>query len=178
MIYCPEKINDVQFATNRTLDDTMYNDTPKKSGKVKKQHSFTSSDKKTKFTNKIQDSTSSKVRLKSANQYTPMSLPSSQDPKSKPKFAFELNLDEKSQKSGKLKQMFGGKSEGKKEKTFLGSPKLHRAIFKKHSSGSDLSWPVGTPTSQVGKIAFFYLFIEQHTGNSHYVKKYSKVIIH
>lgn len=145
MIYCPETINDVQFAQNRTLDDIMYHDIPKKNNKIKKQHSFSSADKKTKsnsllYSGKVQDSSSSKVKLKSAVQYTPMSLPLSQDPKSKPKFAFELNLDEKSQKSGKLKQMFG-KSDSKKEKTFLGSPKLHRAIFRKHNSGSDLSWP-------------------------------------
>ncbi|KAG5898199.1 hypothetical protein JTB14_005579 [Gonioctena quinquepunctata] len=146
MIYCPETVNDVQFAMNRTLDDTMYHDTPKKGGKMKKQHSFSSADKKSKYTSKSSDS-STKVKLKSAVQYTPMLLPSSQDPKSKPKFAFELNLDEKSQKGGKLKQIFGGKSDSKKEKTFLGSPKLHRAIFKKHGSGSDLSWPSSTSST-------------------------------
>ncbi|XP_050502012.1 uncharacterized protein LOC114337798 isoform X1 [Diabrotica virgifera virgifera] len=149
MIYCPETVNDVQFAMNRALDDTMYNDAPKKGSKIKKQHSFSSTDKKTKFSNKVQDSSSTKVKLKSAIQYTPMSLPSSQDPKSKPKFAFELNLDEKSQRGGKIKNIFGGKSEGKKEKTFLGSPKLHRAIFKKHSSGSDISWPSGSSSQHL-----------------------------
>ncbi|XP_056638089.1 uncharacterized protein LOC130446068 isoform X1 [Diorhabda sublineata] len=148
MIYCPETVNDVQFATNRALDDTMYNDNPKKVSKIKKQHSFTSTEKKSKFGSKVQDSSSTMIKLKSAIQYTPMSLPSGQDPKSKPKFAFELNLDEKSQKTGKLKQMFGAKSESKKEKTFLGSPKLHRAIFKKNSSGSDISWPSGSSSSK------------------------------
>ncbi|XP_023021826.2 connector enhancer of ksr [Leptinotarsa decemlineata] len=148
MIYCPETVNDVQFAMNRALDDTMYHDTPKKGHKIKKQHSFSAADKKSKYTNKVHDAASTKVKLKSAVQYTPMLLPSSQDPNSKPKFAFELNLDEKSQKGGKLKQMFGGgKSESKKEKTFLGSPKLHRAIFKKHNSGSDLSWPSSATSS-------------------------------
>ncbi|KAJ8920841.1 hypothetical protein NQ315_015633 [Exocentrus adspersus] len=151
MIYCPETTNDVQFAQNRTLDDIMYHDTSKKSVKIKKQHSFSSADKKSKsnsllYSAKVQDSASSKIKLKSATQYTPMSLPLSHDPKSKPKFAFELNLDEKSQKSGKLKQMFG-KSDSKKEKTFLGSPKLHRAIFRKHNSGSDLSWPSNSAQS-------------------------------
>ncbi|KAJ8952102.1 hypothetical protein NQ314_007595 [Rhamnusium bicolor] len=157
MIYCPQTINDVQFAQNRTLDDTMYHDTPKKINKIKKQHSFSSADKKSKsnslmYSGRVQDSSSSKVKLKSAIQYTPMSLPLSQDPKSKPKFAFELNLDEKSQKSGKLKQMFG-KSDNKKEKTFLGSPKLHRAIFRKHNSGSDISWPSSTSSSQAVSIS-------------------------
>ncbi|CAG9825671.1 unnamed protein product [Phaedon cochleariae] len=149
-------VNDVQFATNRTLDDKMYQDTPKKAAKIKKQHSFSSGDKKSKFTSKVHDSGSSKVKLKSATQYTPMLLPTNQDPKSRPKFAFELNLDEKTQKGGKLKQMFGGggRSEGgKKEKTFLGSPKLHRAIFQKHGSGSDLSWP--SSGSSFSQASFF-----------------------
>lgn len=129
----------------------MYCDTPKKNSKIKKQRSFSSADKKS---TKVQDSSTSKVRLKSAIHYTPMSLPLSQDPKSKPKFAFELNLDEKKEKSGKLKQMFGSKSDGK-EKTFLGSPKLHRAIFRRQdSTGHDVSWPV-TPTTQVS-IFFSY----------------------
>ncbi|CAH1971610.1 unnamed protein product [Acanthoscelides obtectus] len=147
MIYCPETTNDVQYAMNRTLDDTMYHDAPKKGLSLKKQHSFTLADKKSK---KVHDSSTSKVKLKSAIQYTPVSLPLSQDPKSKPKFAFELNLDEKSQKGGKLKNMFGsGKSEAKKEKTFLGSPKLHRAIFRKHNSGPDTTWPTTASTTQV-----------------------------
>ncbi|KAJ8946682.1 hypothetical protein NQ318_019997 [Aromia moschata] len=145
-----------KFAQNRALDDIMYHGTPKKPHKIKKQHSFSSADKKSKsnpYSGKIQDSASSKVKLKSAIQYTPMSLPLTQDPKSKPKFAFELNLDEKSQRSGKLKQMFG-KSDGKKEKTFLGSPKLHRAIFRKHNSGSDLSWPASNLTQVSNSYGF------------------------
>nr|CAH7767588.1 unnamed protein product [Callosobruchus chinensis] len=147
MIYCPETINDVQYAMNRPLDDTMYHEATKKGHSLKKQHSFTLADKKSK---KVHDSSTSKVKLKSAIQYTPVSLPLSQDPKSKPKFAFELNLDEKSQKGGKLKNMFGGgKSEGKKEKTFLGSPKLHRAIFRKHNSGTDTAWSTTASTTQV-----------------------------
>lgn len=151
MIYCPETTTDIQFAQNRNLDDRMYKDTPKKSHKIKKQHSFNSSDKKSgksdagKYTNKVSDS--SKVKLKSAIQYTPMCLPLSQDEKSKPKLAFELNLDEKSSKGGKLKQIFSKQSEGKKEKTFLGSPKLHRTIFRKNNSSSDLNWP--STSSQV-----------------------------
>ncbi|KAJ3643908.1 hypothetical protein Zmor_026590 [Zophobas morio] len=145
MIYCPETTTDIQFAQNRNLDDRMYKDTPKKSHKIKKQHSFSSSDKKSakgdaaKYTNKVSDS--SKVKLKSALQYTPMCLPLSQDQKTKPKLAFELNLDERGSKGGKLKQIFGKQSEGKKEKTFLGSPKLHRTIFRKNNSGSEASFP-------------------------------------
>ncbi|EFA03078.1 uncharacterized protein cnk [Tribolium castaneum] len=147
MIYCPETTTDVQFAQNRNLDDRMYKETPKKGHKIKKQNSFNPSDKKTgksgpdsaKYTNKVSDS--SKVKLKSAIQYTPMCLPLSQDEKSKPKLAFELNLDEKSTKGGKFKQIFGKQSEGKKEKTFLGSPKLHRTIFRKNNSSSELNWP-------------------------------------
>lgn len=146
MIYCPETVNNVHYAHQRPLDDTMYCDTLRKNTKIKKQRSFSLADKKS---TKVQDSSTSKVKLKSAIHYTPMSLPLSQDPKSKPKFAFELNLDEKKEKSGKLKHMFGSKSEGKKEKTFLGSPKLHRAIFRRQDpTGHDVSWPV-TPTTQV-----------------------------
>lgn len=64
----------------------------------------------------------------------------SPDTKSTPKLAFELNLDEKHSKSGgKLTKIFSGKSD-KKEKTFLGSPKLHRAIFKKQHSTPDAGW--------------------------------------
>lgn len=80
-----------------------------------------------------------------------MSLPLSQDPKSRPKFAFELNLDEKSSKtSGKLKQIFGKQqNDQKKEKTFLGSPKLHRAIFKKSNASNplDSTWPLASQVS-------------------------------
>ncbi|XP_044267654.1 uncharacterized protein LOC123013286 [Tribolium madens] len=137
MIYCPETTTDVQFAQNRNL----YKETPKKSHKIKKQNSFNSSGK---YTNKVSDS--SKVKLKSAIQYTPMCLPLSQDDKSKPKLAFELNLDEKSNKGGKFKQIFGKQSEGKKEKTFLGSPKLHRTIFRKNNSSSELNWPSSSQT--------------------------------
>lgn len=162
MIYCPETVNDVHYAHQRPLDDTMYCDTtPKKNSKIKKQRSFSSADKKsTKSSSKVYDSSTSKVKLKSAVQYTPMSLPLSQDPKSKPKFAFELNLDEKKEKSGgKLKQMFGGKTEGKKEKTFLGSPKLHRAIFRRQDSVHDTSWPV-TPTTQVRLSLFNFSLLQ------------------
>ncbi|XP_060516788.1 uncharacterized protein LOC132696152 [Cylas formicarius] len=138
MIYCPETVNDVQFAQNRMLDDIMCNETPKKGSKVKRQRSIPSYDKKS--SNRIGDSSAGRVKLKSAVQYTPMSLPLSHDSKTKPKFAFELNLDEKQHsKGGKLKQMFGGKHE-KKEKTFLGSPKLHGVIFKKQPSGGDAGW--------------------------------------
>ncbi|CAH0556503.1 unnamed protein product [Brassicogethes aeneus] len=148
MIFCPETINDVQFAQNRSLDENMYYDTTKKHQKLKKQNSFSSTDKKSKiniikYGAKIGDSSTNK--LKSAIQYTPMSLPLSQDPKSKPKFAFELNLDDKTSKSGKFNKILGGKSDSKKEKTFFGSPKLHRAIFKKNDSKSEINWLSSSP---------------------------------
>ncbi|KAL3281327.1 hypothetical protein HHI36_004538 [Cryptolaemus montrouzieri] len=153
MIYCPETVTEtVQFAQNRSLGNV---DISKKS-KIKKQHSFSSSEKKFRAeksiffdspkSNKISDSSVTKIKLKSAMQYTPMALPLAQDPKSRPKFAFELNLDEKSSKSsGKLKQIFGKQqNDQKKEKTFLGSPKLHRAIFRKNNTALDSTWPVAT----------------------------------
>jgi hypothetical protein len=153
MIYCPETTTDIQFAQNRNLDDRMYKDTPKKSHKIKKQHSFTSADKKSvksivetvKYTNKVSDSSTGK--LKSVDQYTRMCLPLAQDQKNKPKLAFELNLDEKGTKGGKLKQIFGKQGEGKKEKTFLGSPKLHRTIFRKSNTGSEINWPSSSSQS-------------------------------
>lgn len=85
---------------------------------------------------KVGDSSISRVKLKSAMQYTPMSLPLHQDKKDTlhPKFAFELNLDEKSSKGGKFK-FFTKQTDAKKEKTFLGSPKLHRAMFHKGNTG-------------------------------------------
>lgn len=141
MIHCQETVNDVHFAQNRTLDDRMYQESPKKSSKLKKQHSFSKSSG-----NKVSDSSSSKIKLKSAIHYTPISLPLGQDTKSKPKFAFELNLDEKSTKSGKIKQMFGSKSESKKEKTFLGSPTLRKALFKSPSSGNEVNWATNVAT--------------------------------
>lgn len=181
MIYCPEITTDVQFAQNRHLDDRMYAmDTPKKSSiKIKKQRSFSSNDKKStvttknndnklidlaKYSNKVSDSCSSnnnnnKIKLKSAVQYTPMSLPLNQDQKSKPKLAFELNLDDKSSKGGKLKQMFSSskQNDAKKEKTFLGSPKLHRAIFRKqNSTGSEVSSRPSSST-QVRILLIYYL---------------------
>lgn len=68
-----------------------------------------------------------------------MSLPINQDNKTKmnTQFAFELNLDEKSSKGSKFK-LFSKQSDGKKEKTFLGSPKLHRVIF--HKSTDAETW--------------------------------------
>lgn len=149
MIHCQETVNDVHFAQNRILDDRMYQDTPKKMSKLKKQNSFSKTNKpdSIKHGNKVTDS--SKIKLKSAIHYTPMSLPLNQDAKSKPKFAFELNLDEKQAKSGKIKQIFGGgggKSDVKKEKTFLGSPKLRKAFFKSPQSGNEVNWATNMPT--------------------------------
>ncbi|XP_076269271.1 connector enhancer of ksr isoform X2 [Rhynchophorus ferrugineus] len=148
MICCSEIVNESQFAQNRMLDDSMVQGTPKKSGKIKRQTSFGSTEKKSSrslpgFTNRVGDS--SRAKLKPTTQYTPMPLPLlTSESKSTPKFAVELNLDEKHSKSGgKLSKIFSGKSE-KKDKTFLGSPKLHRAIFGKHHNGGESSW---TPSS-------------------------------
>lgn len=157
MVYCPQTLNDVHFAQNRMLDD-------KKSGKLVRQHSLTSADKKIvkssnygsstdrlwieslRKSDKVADKSSANVKLKSAVQYTPMSLPLTPDQKGKlnPKFAFELNLDEKVSKTGKFKSFFVKQTESKKEKTFLGSPKLHRAVFEKHGRGAEensIGWP-------------------------------------
>ncbi|XP_018336617.1 uncharacterized protein LOC108745062 isoform X2 [Agrilus planipennis] len=126
----------------------------KKFKKVVKQHSFNSDRKavtkpfasgdcREKFwidslrkTDKVCDKNSSKVKLKSAVQYTPMSLPLASDQRGKlnAKFAFELNLNEKGTKVGKSKGFFSKQADGKKEKTFLGSPKLHRAVFGKNKA--------------------------------------------
>lgn len=148
MVYCPETLNDVHFAKNRTLDGRS------KTGTIVRQHSLTSMDKKhakathtssnlseklwidsLKKSDKVADRSAVNVKLKSAVQYTPMCLPLAPDHKDKlnPTFAFELNLDEKVCKSGKFKNLFGKQTDSKKEKTFLGSPKLRRAIFEKHS---------------------------------------------
>jgi len=88
------------------------------------------------------------VRLKPTIQYTPVTLPITPENKSTPRFAFELNLDEKHSKSSgsKLTKIFSSKSD-KKEKTFLGSPKLHRAIFRKPHSEPVVSPPI--PLTQV-----------------------------
>lgn len=155
MIYCPQTTTDVQFAQNRSLDAKMYQDTGKKSSKLVKQRSLTAADRKNSYleslkrSDKVADKNSSKTKLKSAIQYTPMSLPVTGDDKGKfnPKFAFELNLDEKTNKAGKLKSFFSKQNDQKKEKTFLGSPKLHRAMFKKNT-GKDLQWP-GNANQQV-----------------------------
>lgn len=94
---------------------------------------------------RVADSKTARIKLKSAVQYTPMSLPISQDSKTKmnPKFAFELNLDEKSSKASRFK-LFSKQNEEKKEKTFLGSPKLHRVIFHKSSTDPD-TWKRDLP---------------------------------
>lgn len=76
-------------------------------------------------------------------------MPINTESKSIPRYTFELNLDEKQSKSGgKLTKIFSGKSE-KKEKTFLGSPKLHRALFRKQHSVPDSGW---RPTAQVSNM--------------------------
>lgn len=165
LIYCPQKVNDVQFAQNRALDgQKKYTDHSKKSSKLTRQHSLNSSDKKDKIFNrgespekfwldslrrndKVSDKTNSKVKLKSVTQYAPMCLPLTPDQKGKmnPKFAFELNLDEKSSKSGKLlKSFFGKQSDEKREKTLLGSPRLHRALFRKHNN-QESDWTSEAP---------------------------------
>lgn len=173
LIYCPQKVNDVQFAQNRTLDGQFAQNRTldgqkkhEKKSKLTRQHSLNSSDKKDKIFNrgdspekfwldslrrsdKVSDKSSSKVKLKSATQYTPMSLPLTPDSKGKlnPKFAFELNLDEKSGKSGLFKRGFFTKQTGadeKKEKTLLGSPRLHRALFRKHNT-PEADWTSEAP---------------------------------
>lgn len=159
MIYCPETTPDVQFAQNRSLDSRMYHDTPKKINKIVRQHSLNSADRKRiteersyldsfKRSDKVGDKNVSKVKLKSAIQYTPITLPLSPDERGKfnPKFAFELNLDEKANKGGKLKSFFSSKQgDAKKEKSFLGSPKLHRAIFRKNNASSESEWSSHSP---------------------------------
>lgn len=161
MVFCPQTSSSVQFAQNRSLDG-------KKASRICRQHSLTSADKKKVFnhgdstekfwldslrkSDRVADKSSSKVKLKSAVQYTPMSLPLTPDQKGKlnPKFAFELNLDEKVSKSGKFKSFFGKQGDAKKEKTLLGSPKLHRAVFEKHGRVEEPSGlPWHPPTTQV-----------------------------
>lgn len=174
MIYCPQKVNDVQFAQNRTLDpqnQKKYPELSKKASKLMRQHSLNSADKKDssskiftrgdspeKFwldslrrSDKIFDKNTARVKLKSATQYTPMCLPLTPDQKGKlnPKFAFELNLDEKSSSKssgGKFKHFFGShkSSDEKKEKTLLGSPRLHRALFRKNPPDSS-DWSSEAP---------------------------------
>lgn len=61
MIYCPETVNEIQFAQNRVLDDAMSSDTAKKSCKMKRQPSFGLSEKQSSkslpgFTSKVGDS--------------------------------------------------------------------------------------------------------------------------
>lgn len=147
MIHCPETTtNEVQFAQNRHLGDVAVTTTPtttQKRKKIKKQHSLSSSDNKKKQYldkySKVGDS-SDHVKLKSVGQYTPMVHPLGTEGRAK--LAFELNMDERV-KGSKLKGIFGGnKQEGaKKEKTFLGSPKLHRAIFRKNSpTRAETNW--------------------------------------
>lgn len=82
--------------------------------------------------------TNPNVKLKSATQYTPLSLPLGDDKtKMNPKLAFELNLDEKSHKGGKLMSFFHKQSDSKKEKHSMGSPNVHRSIFRKASATED-----------------------------------------
>lgn len=82
----------------------------------------------------------SNVKLKPTLQYTPLALPLVDDKaKMNPKLAFELNLDEKSHsKGGKLKNFFHKQSgDSKRDKYIMGSPNLHRTIFRKPSSSED-----------------------------------------
>lgn len=162
MIYCPETVNDVQFAQNRSLDNNkMYQDNQKKSTKLVKQHSLTSADKKNicldsfKRLDKVADKNSTKLKLKSATQYTPMSV--HVDKNNKKKFttrpAFELSLDEKFTKSHKFKNLFSRQSEQKKEKSVLGSPKFNKAAFQNESSDNDNDW-----SSDINKVSSFVSF--------------------
>lgn len=154
MIYCPQTVNDVQFAQNRSLDARMFD---KKTNRIFRQHSLNSADKKRineerayleslKLGDKLGEKSGSKTKLKSAMQYMPMAHPLMPDERGKfnPRLAFELNLDEKSSKQlTKFKNFFMKQGETKKEKSFLGSPKLHRAIFRKDNSNQDSDWLSG-----------------------------------
>ncbi|XP_077295210.1 connector enhancer of ksr [Arctopsyche grandis] len=92
-------------------------------------------------------------QLKSAIQYTPMSLPVSPDKALKTSPKFELSLDSRDTPSvsgmSRLRHMFQHSSpttsksataspthSSPKEKTLLGSPRLHRAIFRKNQNTS------------------------------------------
>ncbi|KAK4879133.1 hypothetical protein RN001_007279 [Aquatica leii] len=180
MVYCPQTLTDVHFAQNRTLDGRI--SFQNKSRKITRQHSLTSMDKKRikdvtsnlsgeklwieslRKNDKVSDKSTANVKLKSVMQYTPMSLPLTPDPKGKmnPKFAFELNLDEKVSKSGKFRNFFG-KPESKKEKGFLGSPKLQRAAQEKNLNvdSTPLGWPPDPNQCQPPYMLHNYYYIEE-----------------
>uniref|UniRef100_A0A1Y1M4E1 Connector enhancer of kinase suppressor of ras 2 n=1 Tax=Photinus pyralis TaxID=7054 RepID=A0A1Y1M4E1_PHOPY len=174
MVYCPQTSTDVHFAQNRTLDGKC------KSNKIIRQHSLTSMDKKRGKMNasgekmwidslrkndKVCDKSSVSVKLKSAMQYTPMSLPLTPNDKGKmnPKFAFELNLDEKVTKTGKFRSFFGKQSENKKEKCFMGSPKFARSSLEKgkHTEPATLGWPPDPNQCQPQYLLHNYYYIEE-----------------
>ncbi|KAK5646089.1 hypothetical protein RI129_004553 [Pyrocoelia pectoralis] len=179
MVYCPQTSTDVHFAQNRTLDGKMSS----KSSKIIRQHSLTSMDKKRGKINtsagsgekmwidslrkndKVADKSSVNIKLKSVMQYTPMSLPLTPNEKGKmnPKFAFELNLDEKVTKTGKFRSFFGKQSEPKKEKGFLGSPKFPRSSFEKNKGvePTPLGWPPDPNQCQSQYLLHNYYYIEE-----------------
>ncbi|XP_026674146.1 uncharacterized protein LOC108630860 isoform X2 [Ceratina calcarata] len=82
-----------------------------------------------------------KTRLKNVAQYQPPPIPSSPFEQEGMTAAFEMHLDksEQVQKTNRLKNFFGNKSQQKPttldlpkeaQKTILGSPRLHRALFR------------------------------------------------
>ncbi|XP_015121433.1 uncharacterized protein LOC107044159 isoform X2 [Diachasma alloeum] len=90
-----------------------------------------------------------KARLKSVAQYQPPPIHSSPFEQDGMRAAFEMHLDkEHAQKTNRLKNFFGVKSPQKpssldlpkeQQKTLLGSPRLHRALFKDKSSSQKRS---------------------------------------
>ncbi|XP_076621719.1 connector enhancer of ksr isoform X1 [Colletes latitarsis] len=82
-----------------------------------------------------------KTRLKNVAQYQPPPIPTSPFEQEGMTAAFEMHLDkgEQVQKPSRLKNLFGNKSQQKPctldlpketQKTLLGSPRLHRALFR------------------------------------------------
>ncbi|XP_063974897.1 uncharacterized protein Cnk [Diachasmimorpha longicaudata] len=90
-----------------------------------------------------------KAKLKSVAQYQPPPIHSSPFEQDGMRAAFEMHLDkEHGQKTNRLKNFFGVKSPQKpnnldlpkeQQKTLLGSPRLHRALFKDKSSSQKRS---------------------------------------
>lgn len=160
---------DISYVCGKSKSKKPHPPTPKHKNKIVRQHSLNSADKKLFETSKLFNRGDSpekfrlnslrrndkvfhsstpnpkdKSKLKSATQYTPINYSFSNEQKlTNAKFAFELNLDEKtpssSKTSSKLKNLFSSNthktdSEKHKEKTLLGSPRLHRAIFSRRNN--------------------------------------------
>ncbi|XP_076284029.1 connector enhancer of ksr isoform X1 [Lasioglossum baleicum] len=91
--------------------------------------------------NDKKDNESDKTRLKNVAQYQPPPMPTSPFEQEGMTAAFEMHLDkrEQVQKPSRLRNLFGNKSQQKPctldlpketQKTLLGSPRLHRALFR------------------------------------------------